>query len=287
MGQNPTSRRAIGIMSFVVAAILIVAIVNKAYVGIAIIAVVILGILYSIFCVRIINEPDQPIIWRGGQMHHLGQPGVNLLIPIVESIQGTVDTMTQRSQKFEVHQVATGDGSSVYMNLELDWRFHPDIYRIDYMLKQTFLRSEEQLEALVDQTVTIKARHLVQQYTSDTFKDADTRQRCVDILRQHANQALAAHGIIVDHIFWRGSIPKPEVLKARREISIEQERLRAMITEVQIIQEKLPNVSAEQFLTFRAWLELLRHGIPAPLSPPNIPGMPAGTMQPPSPSDES
>jgi regulator of protease activity HflC (stomatin/prohibitin superfamily) len=284
MGQNPTSRRAIGIMSFIVAAILIVAIVNKAYFGIAIIAVVILGILYRVFCVRIVNEPDQPIIWRGGQMHHLGQSGFNLLIPFVENIDGHVNTMTPHPQKFTVHQVATGDGTSIFMNLELEWRFHPGIYYIDYQLKQIFLKTDDQIEALVEQTVTIIARRLVQRH--DSLRGADVRQRCIDILLHEANHALDGYGIQVDHIFWRGSITSNEVLRAQRRIRIEHERLHAMIADVQTLREKLPNVSAEQFLTFQAWLELLRHGIPAPLSPPNIPGMPAGTMQPPTPSDE-
>ncbi len=282
MGQNPTSRRAIGIISFVIAAIVIVAIVDKAYFGIAIIVIVILGVLYCVFCVRVVEEPWQPIIWRGGQMHHLGQSGVNLLIPFVENIDGQIDTMRQRSQEFTVYQVATRDGSSIFMNLELDWRFLPGIYAIDDDLKQTFLRSEEQLAKLVEQTITIEARRLVQQY--ETLKDARTRQQCIDLLHHDANLALAGYGLQIDRIFWRGSITSDAVLKARRQITIEQERLRAMIADVQTLHDKLPNVSAEQFLTFQAWLELLRHGIPAPLSPPNIPG---SLSKPPRSSDES
>jgi len=191
--------------------------------------------------------------------------------------------MRPHPQKLSVHQVATGDGSPIYINLGLVWRFDPGIRNIDDYLKQIFLKTEEQIEALVEQTVTIIARRLVQRH--DTLKDANARQRCIDILLREAKQVLAGYGIQVDHIFWRGSITSNEVLRAQRRIRIEHERLRAMITDVQTIREKVPNVSAEQFLTFQAWLELLRHGIPAPLSPPNIPGMPAGTMQPPTPSD--
>lgn len=222
-------------------------------------------------CLRRVDEPQRAIIMRLGQMHHLAASGLVFLVPLYDAL-GSRITMKPVPQKFTVYQLGAQDGSSIYLNLELFWRFRPDIDRITTPLKQTMLKDDTELKAMVEQAVTVVARQLVLSYTPDQLKRADSREALTDVLRSSVNEVLSPHGIQIETIFWRGSIPSSELLQERLAITLSRERLRAMIADVQTVQEELPSMSAEQFLAFQAWLELLKKGLPAPNLPPYISG---------------
>jgi regulator of protease activity HflC (stomatin/prohibitin superfamily) len=217
-------------------------------------------------------DPWRPVIYRWGQMHRLGPGGVIFLLPGMDALGSADERVDMRplSQDIVVSQIASVDGESIYMNLELTWRMHPDVTRLTAQIKQTFLRTPEQRRRMIEQTVSVVARHLLLNYSASQLRRADLRENATEILRDAVNELLAPHGLLIDTIFWRGSVPSDEYIKAKLAIKIAHERLAAMIDDVALVRERLPDVSPGDFLTQQAWIDLLRRGV----APPMLPGLP-------------
>ncbi|MBA3825516.1 MAG: SPFH domain-containing protein, partial [Ktedonobacterales bacterium] len=193
------------------------------------------------------NTPDpfRPLIYRFGQMHRLGQPGVIVLLPFIDEEARTPIDMRPLSLKFDVYQLAASDGDTVYMNLELTWQIRSDVDRIDPLLKQTLLKSPEQRERLVEHTISTVARQLLLNYTTVALKRSDVRESITEILRNAVNELLAPHGLMVETIFWRGSIPSNEYLKAKLAMKIAHEQLELYVQDMALVGEHLPGVDPE------------------------------------------
>ena len=233
------------------------------------------------------NTPDplRPIIYRFGQMHRLGQPGVIVLLPFIEEQTEHPLDMRPLSLKFDVYQLTASDGESVYMNLELTWQIRSDVDRIDPLLKQTLLKSPEQREHLVEQTISTVARQLLLNYTSVAIKRSDVRESITEILRNAVNELLAPHGLMIETIFWRGSVPSSDYIKAKLAMKIAHEQLEMYVRDMALVGEQLPGVDPEAFVLRQAWLELARKGIAPPMgmmAPPATHGLP---YMPPSPTN--
>lgn len=235
------------------------------------------AILFRVSLHRV-AEPHRPIILRLGQMHRLGPSGVFFLAPWVDTIEGTV-SMKPESQEFTVTQLHAGDGDGVYMNLELIWRLRPDIFKIDEPLKQMLLKTEEQRRRLVEQSVSTLARQLLLHYGGDQLKRADTRDHVTEILRTAVNEYLLPHGMMIDSIFWRGTNPAKEMNEAKLRIKIAHEQVQGMVYDMELVRQRFPDLPAEEFLAYQAWLELIRRGV----SPPGVPNMPLFPLAPPVP----
>jgi len=224
------------------------------------------------------NTPDpfRPIIYRFGQMHRLGQPGVSLLLPFIDEQAPQSLDMRPLSLKFDVYQLAASDGDSVFMNLELTWQMRPDVDRIDPLLKQTLLKSPEQRERLVEHTISTVARQVLLNYTTAALKRSDARESITEILRNAVNELLAPHGLMVETIFWRGSVPSPDYLKAKLAMKIAHEQLELYVQDMALVGEQLPSVDPETFVLRQTWLELARRGIAPPVGalPAATPGLP-------------
>ncbi len=229
-------------------------------------------------------EPLRPIISRFGQMHRLGQSGVIVLLPWVDEVIGAPLDMRPQSLKFDVYQLAASDGESVYMNLELTWQIRPDVGHIDPLLKQTLLKLPEQRERLVEHTISTVARQLLLNYTTAALKRSDAREGITDILRSAVNELLTPHGLMVETVFWRGSIPSPDYLKAKLAMRIAHEQLEMYVQDMALIGEQLPGVDPEAFVLRQAWLEMARRGIAPPMGgvgavTPGLPYMPPPPAQ--------
>ncbi len=220
-------------------------------------------------CMRRIAEPYRPIVSRLGMMHRLGPPGFAFVIPLIEQISQRVSVMPHM-QQFVVHQIASSDGNTMYMNLELTWRVRPDITTIDDALRQALLKTDEQLNLMIEQTVSVVARQLVLSFAPDHLKRADTRESVTEILRSAVNEMLTPHGLMIDTVFWRGSVPAADLIKERLAISISHERVEGLIRDITLMQERLPGMQADQIMLYQTWLDLLRRGIAPPTAPPGI-----------------
>mgnify|MGYP001241984500 CR=1 FL=1 len=217
-------------------------------------------------------DPWRPAIYRFGQLHRLGPGGVIFLLPGIDALGGPDERVDMRplSQDIVVSQIASADGDSVYMNLELTWQMHPAVTRFTSQMKQTFLKTPEQRRRMIEQIVSVVARHLLLNYSANQLRRADLRENATEILRDAVNELLAPHGLLIDTIFWRGSLPSDEYIKAKLAIKIAHERLAALIDDVALVRERLPDVAPADFLTQQAWIDLLRQGV----SPPALPGLP-------------
>lgn len=213
------------------------------------------------------NTPDpfRPIIYRFGQIHRLGPAGVIMLLPFIDEQATQLIDMRPISLKFDVYQLAASDGESVYMNLEMTWQLRPDIQRIDALLKQTFLKSPEQREQMVEHTSSVVARQVLLGYTTPLLKRSDVREAITEILRDAVNDLLAPHGLMIETIFWRGSVPSSEYVKAKLAMKIAHEQLALYVEDMQNIGAQLPGVDPETFVLHQAWLELARRGIAPPV----------------------
>ena len=220
-------------------------------------------------CMRRVDEPERPIIMRLGLIHHLGPSGVFFLAPWIESL-GDVVSMKPEYLEFTVTQLNAGDGDGVYMNLELTWRLRPDLDRIDEMTKLVLYKTIEQRRKFVEQGITVVARQLIHSYTSDQLKPADTREYVTEILRNAVNEYFAGSGIMIDTIFWRGSNPAKEVQEAKLKAKVVHEQVQGMVRDMELVKQRFPDISAEEFLAYSAWMDLIRRGI----SPPGVPNMP-------------
>ncbi len=220
-------------------------------------------------CMHRVNEPERAIILRYGHIHHLSPSGIFLVLPWAETL-GDLVNMKPESQEFTITQLSAGDGDGVYMNLELTWRIRPDLDKIDEQSKQFLLKTSDQRRTYIEHSVNVVARQLIQEYTSDQLKRADARERAIDIIRTAINEMLEPSGAMIDTLFWRGSSPAKELNDAKLKVKIAHEQVQGMLTDIEIVRQRLPDVSAEEFLAYQAWLELIRRGV----SPPGVPNMP-------------
>lgn len=215
-------------------------------------------------------DPLRPIIMRFGHMHRLGPTGGVFLLPGIDRLSGmTVDTRPV-SQDLVIAQVTSMEGESVYLNLELTWQIHPDLVRLTPLTRQMLLKTDKQRRRMMEQNVSVVARQLMLNYTAEQLRRSDLREGATEILRDAVNEILASHGLWVATVFWRGSMPAKEYLEARLAIKIAHERLEAVIKDVQLVRQHLPDVSPAEFLAQQAWIDLLRRGVP----PPTFPGLP-------------
>ncbi len=226
-------------------------------------------------CMRRVNEPERAIILRYGHIHHLSPSGIFFMLPWAETM-GDLVNMKPESQEFTITQLHAGDGEGVYMNLELTWRIRPDLDTIDEQAKQFLLKTPDQRKTYIEHSVNVVARQLVQDYTSDQLKRADARERAIDIIRTAINEMLEPSGVMIDSLFWRGSSPAKELNDAKLKVKIAHEQVQGMLTDIEAVRERLPDVPAQEFLTYQAWIELIRRGV----SPPGAPNMPQFPLNP-------
>jgi regulator of protease activity HflC (stomatin/prohibitin superfamily) len=229
---------------------------------------------------RSVPEPARPIIYRFGQMHRLGPSGAFFLIPGIDEQFGEPIDVRPMSQDFTVMQIMSGDGESIYMNLELTWQLRPNIGHINASIRQTLLKSIDQRKAMIEHTVSVVARQLLLNYTSTNLNRADARESIIDVLRSAVNELLAPHGLMVETIFWRGSSQSDEYLKNRLAMKISHERVEATIKDIQVIRERLPDVDPTDFLAQQAWIDMMRRGLTPPNLTDHVPGLPYMPPQP-------
>ena len=235
-----------------------------------------------------VPEPDRAIIYRFGQMHRLGPSGMVFLVPGVDEMLHEKVDMRPVSQEFVVMQISTGDGDAVYLNLELTWQLRSDIHYIDANMKQTFLRTTDQRKKMIEHTVSVVARNVLLNYTGAHLNRADIRENITEVLRSVVNELLMPYGMVLDTVFWKGSSQSDDYLKNKLAMKIAHERVEAIIKDVQMVRERLPDVSPSEFLAQQAYIDLLRRGITPPMLPgqmgnATIPGLP---YMPPRPEKE-
>jgi|GEM_PF-2876748 len=232
---------------------------------IAVAGIIVFFVSYRL-SIHIIKEPLRPIIFRWGQIYRLGPSGWIFLLPTVETMAECVD-MSPHSHEFTVINIHDTGGSSVYLNVEIFWRLRSTIDMIDEPIKLMLLKSDTDRIRLVEQAISVVARQLVLSYRPDQIGRADIRQEFTYHLCTAVNEYLFVHGLMVESLFWRGSNTHEDINKAKREITISHEQVGGLLADMQLIQEKMPNISPEQLLAYKAYLELIRRGMPIPTLP--------------------
>lgn len=132
---------------------------------------------------------------------------------------------------------------------------------------------------MIEHTVSVVARYLLLNFTSAHLSRADQRESITEILRSSVNELLAPHGLLLETVFWRGASQSDDYLKNKLAMKIAHERVEAIIKDVQLVRERLPEVSPGEFLAQQAYIDLLRRGITPPIMPGQlgnaaIPGLP-------------
>jgi regulator of protease activity HflC (stomatin/prohibitin superfamily) len=235
--------------------------------------------LFSLFLwfltMRPVPEPDRALVYRLALLDHVAGPGYIFLVPGFDHIEGTLD-MGPHEKAIEVPQIRAADAQYVRTNLEATWRIHPGVQgRVSDKVRATILMDDAHREKLVEETVIQVARTVVNNYTAEDLRPAAVRENATLTMTEAANEILESYGLQVERIFWRGSPYPGKLSEAKLEGAVRLEEVETLISSVEAVRKRLPDLPPEELLALAAWLDMYRRGGvtgPTPPSPPKMSG---------------
>jgi len=208
-----------------------------------------------------ISEPNRAVIFRLEVFHHVANSGYVFLLPSLDRVAQEIST-AEHLMDFKVPQFYTSDGQRPTCNLEVAWKIKHEVEgRVSDKVRDMVLMNDEQRQKLVEQTTISIARQLALSYASEQIKDNRVREGFCTTIRQAANEVLHSYGLIVERIFWRGSLPIPDVQSAEVRGMVEAAEVKSMVNAIKMIREELgAEVSAEDLYTMYEYITMLRKG---------------------------
>lgn len=235
------------------------------------VSVALFTLLLWVIAMKPVAEPDRAIVYRMAMFDHVAGPGYIFLAPGLDRIEGVLD-MGVRELSIEVPQIRTADNQYVRTNLEVTWRIHPNVQgRVANKIRAMILMAEERRSKLVDEVVIRMARQVVSSYSHIQLGSAAAREAATATMAEGANEILESQGLMIDRIFWRGSAFPPKLSEAKLESAIRMEQVEALISSVEAVKKRLPDMQPEEFLALQAWLDMFRRGGFGPGQPPTPP----------------
>jgi hypothetical protein len=222
-------------------------------------------ILFSIFlwllAMRPVHEPDRAVVYRLAQFHHVAGPGRIFLVPTLDHIEGVLDMTPQETGTIEVPQIRTADGESVRTNLEITWRIHPDVQgRVSPKVREMIMMADERRKTLVAETMILTARQIVFSYAAVQLGTTPAREAATAEIMRAGNERLSVSGILVDRVFWRGSVYPMKLTEAKLEGAIRLERTQTLIAMIEAFKKRLPEMQPEEIMALDAWLDTFGQG---------------------------
>jgi regulator of protease activity HflC (stomatin/prohibitin superfamily) len=207
-----------------------------------------------------ISEPNRAIIFRLEVFHHVAKSGYTFLMPGLDRVERMISTAEQMMD-FKVPQFYTADGERPTCNLEVTWKVRNDVEgRVADKVREMALMNDEHRKKLVEQSAITITRQLALSYTSDQIKDTRIREGFCTTVRQAANEILHGYGLTIERVFWRGSMPYPEVQGAVVRGLVEEAEVKAMVKAIKMIREELgDSISAEDLYTMYEYITLMKN----------------------------
>jgi hypothetical protein len=219
-----------------------------------------------------VSEPKRAVVFRMEVFHHIARSGYIFLMPGLDRIEREI-SVGEEIMDFKVPQFYTADGDRPTCNLEVAWKIRNDVEgRVSDRVREMVLMSDELRKKLVEQTVIGIARELALSYDAIQLKDNRVREGFCTTVTQAANEILTGHGLVIERIFWRGSLPLPEVQKAQVEGQVAETEVKSMVKAIKAIREDLgESVSAEDLYALHEFIKMMRRGGMNPFNrnPPN------------------
>jgi regulator of protease activity HflC (stomatin/prohibitin superfamily) len=224
-------------------------------------AVLLFAALLWVIAMRPVHEPDRAVVYRLAQFHHIAGPGFIFLVPTLDRIEGVLD-MTPQEIVSEVPQIATADGGGVRVNIEITWRYHPDVLqgRVNPRLREMIMMTEERRKKLVEETMMLTARQLVSSYTTEQLGSPATREVVMTEMTDFGNERLSVYGILIDRVFWRGSPFPGKLAEAMLEGRVRLQHTETLIKMLEAFRQRLPEMPAEEIMALDAWLNTFGGG---------------------------
>ena len=207
-----------------------------------------------------ISEPNRAIIFRLEVFHHVAKSGYTFLMPGLDRVERMISTAEQMMD-FKVPQFYTADGDRPTCNLEVTWKVKNDVEgRVTDKVREMTLMNDEHRKKLVEQSVITITRQLALSYTKAQISDTRVREGFCTTVRQAANEILHGYGLTIERIFWRGSLPLPDVQSAQIRGMVEEAEVKSMVKAIKMIREELgDSISAEDLYTMYEYITLMKN----------------------------
>jgi regulator of protease activity HflC (stomatin/prohibitin superfamily) len=234
---------------------------NPDRIWLIILAEIVFASFLWLLAMRPVHEPDRAVVYRLAQFHHIAGPGRIFLVPTLDHIEGVLDMTPQETGTIEVPQIRTADGESVRTNLEISWRIHPEVQgRVSPKVREMLMMADERRKTLVSETMILTARQVIFGYAAVQLGTTPAREAATADIMRAANERLNAHGILVDRVFWRGSMYPLKLTEAKLEGAIRLERTQTLIAMIEAFKKRLPEMQPEEIMALDAWLDTFGRG---------------------------
>lgn len=193
--------------------------------------VVLIIIGYTIGSVKIINQGNQALVERLGQYHRQLSPGVNLVIPFVDTIV-VEETTREKVLGIEPQQAITKDNVSLKADAVVYWRIL-DLQKAYYAV--------EDIELAIENLVLTTLRSAFgQMELEETYSSRTTINKA---LLQQLDDATSAWGVKVTRVEVRDITPAKTVLESLELERAAESRKRAAILEAEGTVESIKKLS--------------------------------------------
>jgi hypothetical protein len=132
------------------------------------------------------------------------------------------------------------------------------------------MMADERRKTLVAETMILTARQIVFSYTAPQLGTTAAREAAMAEMTRAGNERLNVSGILVDRVFWRGSVYPTKLSEAKLEGAIRLERTQTLIAMIEAFKKRLPEMQPEEIMALDAWLDTFGRGgsgkPPAPAS---------------------
>jgi regulator of protease activity HflC (stomatin/prohibitin superfamily) len=185
----------------------------------AAIALLIIG--YTVGSVKIINQGNEALVERLGRYHRKLAPGLNFVIPLVDTIV-LEESTRERVLDIEPQDAITKDNVSVSVDAVMYWRI--------LQLERTYYAVEEVEEALKNLVITTLRSELGRMPLAQTFS---SRSEINHSLLQQLDDVTATWGVKVTRVEVQSITPNQAILEALELERAAESRKKASISEAE------------------------------------------------------
>ena len=176
---------------------------------------------YTIGSVKIINQGSQALVERLGEYKRTLNPGLNFIIPFIDSIAWE-DTTRERVLNFEPQQAITKDNVSLTADAVIYWQI--------LGLAKTYYGVEDIESAIKNLVVTTLRSAIGRMELEDTYS---SRAKINQELLEPLDEATAGWGVKVTRVEVRDITPAKTVLEALELERAAESKKRAAISEAE------------------------------------------------------
>lgn len=182
-------------------------------------ALVIIG--YTVGSVKIINQGTEALVERLGRFHRKLTPGLNFIVPFLDSIV-LLESTRERVLDIAKQKAVTADSVSVDVDAVMYWRI--------LQLERTYYAVEDVEEALANLVTTTLRSEIGRMNLAQTFS---SRNEISQALLHQLDDATATWGVKVTRVELQEILPPADLLRAMEMERAAESKKKAAISEAQ------------------------------------------------------